>query len=59
MVTVLADIFLVIVVLAMLSEREDAARLPPEDFERRQEEPWAPEPLDSPALPPPATQPPG
>jgi hypothetical protein len=43
--------FLVIVVLALWSEREDADRLPAEELDRRGEEPWAPEPVDSPALP--------
>jgi hypothetical protein len=43
-------VFLAVLALAMWSEREDARRLPGE-VERRGEETWAPEPLDSPAVP--------
>jgi hypothetical protein len=51
LVGIVAVVFLLVLALAMWSEREDAQRLPAEDLERRGEEPWAPEPLDSPAIP--------
>ncbi|CAN5788646.1 hypothetical protein BH23GEM3_BH23GEM3_20500 [soil metagenome] len=35
-------VFLLILVFGMLSEREDARRLPPGEVERRGEEPWTP-----------------
>jgi uncharacterized iron-regulated membrane protein len=44
-------IFLAVMALGMWSEREDARRLPAEEVDRRGEEPWRPEPIDSPALP--------
>jgi hypothetical protein len=50
MVGAIVVAFLIVVALAMWSEREDAVMLP-EEVERRGEEPWAPEPIDSPAVP--------
>jgi hypothetical protein len=51
MVAVFVVVVLLIFVFAMWSEREDARRLPAEELERRGEEPWQPEPVDSPAIP--------
>jgi hypothetical protein len=58
LVGVVLLIFLVVIAIAMWSEREDARRLPAE-VERRGEETWAPEPLDSPAVPAADTESPG
>jgi uncharacterized iron-regulated membrane protein len=51
LVAAVAIVFLLVMAFAMWSEREDAQRLPASDLERRGEEPWAPEPVDSPAVP--------
>jgi hypothetical protein len=51
LVGIVAVVFLLIMAIAMWSEREDAQRLPAEDLERRGEQPWEPEPVDSPAVP--------
>jgi hypothetical protein len=50
LVGVVALVFLLVFALALWSEREDARRMPAE-VDRRGEETWAPEPLDSPAVP--------
>jgi hypothetical protein len=49
-VTTIAVLFLLMIAFAMWSEREDAQRLPADQIDRRGEEPWAPEPVDSPAV---------
>lgn len=41
-------VFLLVVLFGMLSESEDAERLPPGEVERRGEEPWRPEPIGNP-----------
>jgi uncharacterized iron-regulated membrane protein len=51
LVGIVAILVLLIMAFAMWSEREDAQRLPAEDLERRGEQPWEPEPVDSPAVP--------
>jgi hypothetical protein len=51
MVAIFAIVVLLVLVLALWSEREDSLRLPAEELERRQEQPWEPEPIDSPAIP--------
>jgi hypothetical protein len=51
LVGIVAVVFLLVMAIAMWSEREDAQRLPAEDLERRGEQPWEPEPVDSPAVP--------
>lgn len=45
----IALLFLLVIALAMWSEREDARRMP-EEVDRRGEQPYAPEPVDSPAV---------
>jgi hypothetical protein len=51
MVGIFAIVVLLVLVLALWSEREDSLRLPAEELERRQEQRWEPEPIDSPAIP--------
>jgi len=46
----IAVVFLLLLALAMWSEREDAQRIP-DEVDRRGEETWQPEPVDSPAVP--------